>query len=321
MARMVVSLEEKAAHVGSDSLHDKMRRRWPRSQPPSARTLQRWLTAAGMTRPRRHRAQPGPVRLRPAHILGDRPNDVWTVDFKGPMTPSGSPKLEPLTVFDLASRFGLMARQLAAKDCRCTRSAFQELFHRYGLPRAIQVDNGPPFGSEGPLGLTRLTVEWMLLGIHVQFGRPSCPQDNPEHERWHRTMQRDVVLTPTSGKETWQARLNRFLQIYNTDRAHHALGLKLPCDLYRPSRRRLLRPKPRRKYPANWTTIRLNAKGCLWWQKKVRHIGIAFGTQLLGLRPTEPGQCEVYLNHLLLGVLVATDQAGMRPIQLRRIQL
>jgi putative transposase len=298
--------------------HDKLRRRWPRSRRPSVRTLQRWLTAAGVTRKRRHRAQPGPARTRPDHLAGDHPNDVWTIDFKGPITSTTHRKLEPLTVFDLASRYGLLARQLAAKDYACTRAAVWKLFRKHGLPRAIQVDNGPPFGSEGPLGLTRLTAEWVRLGIQVQFGRPACPQDNPEHERWHRTLQADVTRFPAKPGEKWQAKLDRFLRIYNTDRAHHALGLRRPCEIYRPSRRRCLGPRPPRKYPAHWTRLRLNAKGYLWWRKKVRLVGAAFGTEFLGLRPTEPGQCEVYCNYLLLGVLVATDHAGMRPLRLHR---
>jgi hypothetical protein len=72
-----------------------------------------------------------------------------------------------------------------------------------------------------------------------------------------------------------------------------------------------------RNYPAGWRQIRPNAKGYLWWAKRQRLVGRAFAKQLLGFRPTEPGQCEVYLDHLLIGVFVATDRAGMRPIQMR----
>ncbi|MDB6113749.1 MAG: family transposase, partial [Lacunisphaera sp.] len=301
---------------GAILLHDKLRRRWPRRHPPSVRTLQRWLTAAGVTRKRRHRSKRGPRHARLNHLVAKRANDVWTIDFKGPMTSRRRRKIEPLTVFDLASRYGLLARQLAAKDYACTRAAVWTLFKKHGLPRAIQVDNGPPFGSEGPLGLTRLTAEWALLGIQVQFGRPACPQDNPEHERWHRTLQGDVTHFPAKPGEKWQAKLDRFLRIYNTDRAHRALGLRRPCELYRASRRRYRGTPPPHRYPAHWTRLRLNLNGYLWWRKKARLVGAAFGHQFLGLRPMEPGQCEVYCHHLLLGVLVATDRAGMRPVQL-----
>lgn len=302
---------------GAILLHEKLRRRWPRSRRPSVRTFQRWLTAAGVTRKRRHLSRRGPAGARPHHIVPERPNDVWTIDFKGPIAATGR-KIEPLTVFDLWSRYGLLAQQLVAKDYASTGAALRRLFRHHGLPRAIQVDNGPPFGSSGPLGLTRLTAEWALLGIQVQFGRPACPQDNPEHERWHRTLQGDVTHFPGQPGEKWQTKLDRFLRIYNTDRAHSSLALRRPCELYRPSRRRWHGPPPPRKYPAHWQRIRLNAKGYLWWRKRARLVGVAFGTYLLGLHPVEPGRCEVYCNYLLLGILVDTDRGGLRALQLHR---
>lgn len=298
-------------------LHDKLRREWPRVRRPGVRTLQRWLARAEVTRPTQLHPKAGPRRLRPDRIVALRPNDVWTIDFKGDMWPGQSKKTEPLTVFDLATRYGLMVRQLPAKTYVYTRQAVLELFVRWGLPRAIQVDNGPPFGSEGALGLTRLTAEWVRLGIQVQFGRPACPQDNPEHERWHRTLQEDVTLFPSIHGETLQAKFDRCLEIYNEDRPHESLAMRRPVERYRPSRRQFVAVAPR-AYPASWQQRRLGANGCLWWGKRPRLIGRAFAHQLLGLRPLGPGHCEVYLDYLLLGVLVQTDRAGMRPVQLHR---
>lgn len=316
--RRLLAWRAKRPTWGAEKLHDKLCRQWPRTRRPSVRTLQRWLAQSGCTRRAQQRAKPGPVRLRANQILARRPNEVWTVDFKGPIEPKQRPKLEPLTVFDLASRYGLAVRQLKAKDYACTHQVLLELFVRHGLPRAIQVDNGPPFGSEGPLGLSRLTTEWLRLGIQVQFSRPACPQDNAEHERWHRTLQEDVTSFPSIQDETPQAKFDRCLWLYNTDRAHKTLGLRRPVQLYRPSPRPM-KLRPPREYPAGWRQIRPNAKGYLWWAKKPRLVGRAFAKQLLGFRPTEPGQCEVYLDYLLIGVFVATDRAGMRPVQLRSI--
>jgi putative transposase len=299
-----------------EKLHDKLCRQWPRTRRPGVRTLQRWLAQAGMTRKSLQRAKAGPVKLRPEHIEARRPNDVWTVDFKGVIWPQPCPKAEPLTVFDLASRYGLSVRQLPAKDYASTRKVMLELFARHGLPLALQIDNGPPFGSDGPLGLSRLSAEWVRLGIRVQFGRPACPQDNAEHERWHRTLQEDVTRFPAVSGETTQAKFDRFLHIYNTDRPHQTLGLRRPVEIYRNSSRPFTLVPPR-DYPATWRQLRPNAKGYLWWGKRQRLVGAAFAKQLLGFRSTEPGQCEVYLDYLIIGVLVLTDRAGMRPVQLR----
>ena len=166
---------------GARKLRDKLCRLWPRRSVPAVRTMQRWLAHAGVTRRRRLWARPGPLRECAPRLVARHPNEVWTVDFKGAGTRNRGP--EPLTVFDLASRYGLAAQVVAAKDYACTRQAMLGLFRRYGLPQAIQVDNGPPFGGGSSLGLSRLSDEWLRLGIRVQFGRPACPQDNAAHER------------------------------------------------------------------------------------------------------------------------------------------
>ena len=70
------------------------------------------------------------------------------------------------------------------------RSVFERLFAEHGLPEAIRCDNGPPFGSDGAGGLTRLSAWWVKLGICPHFIRPSCPQDNGRHERMHRELKK-----------------------------------------------------------------------------------------------------------------------------------
>jgi transposase InsO family protein len=285
---------------------------WPAGPVPGIRTLERWLREAQLVRRTKRRAQPGPVQPRPGHIPGRAPNDVWPVDFKGRFQWPGGPSIEPLTVTDLATRYALAARVLPAKDYTCTRAVLIELFKRYGLPRAIRVDNGPPFGGDGSLGLTRLSAEWIRLGIQVQFGRPASPQDNAEHERWHRTLQEDLRLFALRPGEHPQRRINRLLYVYNHDRSHASLGGRRPAELYRPSQRRYFDPPPR-AYPTPWPTLVPDRKGRVSWAGRQRGIGKAFAGHKLGLRPLEPGQWEVYLDFLLIGVLVATDHGAMRP--------
>jgi len=296
---------------GARKLHDKLRRLWPRQRLPAIRTLQRWLAQAKVTRQRPQRSRAGPLQLCPPRLVARHPNDVWTVDFKGAGRRGG---LEPLTVFDLASRYGLAVQLLEAKDYACTRQAMLALFQRYGLPRAIQVDNGPPFGGGGSLGLSRLSAEWLRLGIKVQFGRPACPQDNAAHERWHRTLQEDLV---GQAGGTNQDRLNRCLHRYNVDRAHESLGMRRPVEVYAKSRRRYRGSPPPRRYPTGWSAVKVGVSGRAWWAQRQRLFGIAFAHQLLGLRPCAPDQWQVYLDHILIGLLIAQDRAGMRHLQLR----
>ena len=299
---------------GAAKLRDKLRRLWPRVRLPAVRTMERWLREAGVVRKAKCRARVIFLGRRPARRRGDRPNDVWPIDFKGRFAWPGGPMVEPLTVSDLATRYGLAVQILPAKTYACTKAALVHLFRRYGLPRAIQVDNGPPFGGEGTLGLSRLSAEWTRLGIEVQFGRPACPEDNAQHERWHRTLQEDLQLYPLRDGEAPQDRINRLLYLYNHDRSHAVLGGRRPAQLYRPSPRRYQEVSPR-DYPARWSSVVPNPKGFAWWAGRSRLFGRAFVGQILGLDPHLPGQWKVYLDHLLIGLLVATDHGAMRPLR------
>ena len=116
---------------------------------------------------------------------------------------------------------------------------------------------------------------------------------------------------------TDQDRLNRCLHRYNTDRAHESLGMRRPVEVYRKSRRRYRGLPPPRRYPRGWSTVTIGSNGRAWWAQRQRGFGIAFAHQLLGLRPIAPNHWEVYLDHVLIGLLVATDRAGMRHLQLR----
>jgi putative transposase len=310
--RRLLAWRKRRPSWGAAKLRDKLRRLWPRVPLPKVRTLERWLSEAQMVRRTKRRAKAGPVQPRPGYIPARRPNDVWPVDFKGRFCWEGGPWVEPLTVTDLATRYALAARLLPAKDYACTRAVLIELFKRHGLPRAIRVDNGPPFGGDGSLGLSRLSAEWARLGIQVQFGRPGCPGDNAEHERWHRTFQEDLKRFALQPGEESQQRIERVLRVYNHDRSHDALNGRRPAELYRPSPRRY-RPLPPRDYPARWPTLVPNRKGCAWWAGRQRGIGKAFFGQKLGLRPIAPGHWQVYLDYLLIGLLVATDRGAMRP--------
>jgi transposase InsO family protein len=289
---------------------------WPGRPVPAVRTLHRWLVIAGLVRRQCHRARRGPwcgpPTLRPAR----RPHDVWTVDFKGRFRTADGTSLEPLTVRDLASRYGLLVRPLPAMDEAHTRRAMLAVFRRHGLPRTIHLDNGPPFGGQGPRGLTRLSVWWLRLGIHVEFGRPACPQDNAAHEQWHAVLAAETLRPAAANARAQQQRFDRWLASYNTERPHEALGMRVPAAVYRRSGRRLRRLRPS-WYPQHWIVLRVGAKGCASWCGRARLIGRAFAGQRVGLKPAGAGTWRVYLDRHLLGTLVAQDRAGLRPVQWR----
>ena len=77
---------------------------------------------------------------------------------------------------DEHSRYVLELRALEKLRTETVRQSFERLFERAGLPQAIRSDNGVPFASvHGLLGLSRLSVWWVALGIDLERGRPGHP--------------------------------------------------------------------------------------------------------------------------------------------------
>src|SRR5205085_2340574 len=107
--------------------------------------------------------------------LPGRSHQVWTVDFKGWFRTGDGERVEPLTVRDLFSRYVLLVRLLPDQRWGRAQAVFTALFRQRGLPEIIRVDNGGPFASTGPAGLSRLSAWWVGLGIRVEFTRPARP--------------------------------------------------------------------------------------------------------------------------------------------------
>jgi putative transposase len=208
---------------------------------PSVRTIARVLRRARLVRKRRRRPIDNGWSLQRARqlVVVEQANDLWTVDFKGWWPALDGARCEPLTVRDAHSRYILALQILPSTHGTEVRLAFEELFERYGLPRTIQSDNGPPFASAKSLcGLTRLSVWWLALGIMVVRSRPGCPQDNGGHERMHADMKVELQADAAPSVAAQQLACDEWRVEFNHVRPHEALDLKTPAEVYRPSPRR-----------------------------------------------------------------------------------
>jgi len=137
----------------------------------------------------KRRRRLGPVILRPALRPARQCHEVWTVDFKGCYRTADGCRVEPLTVRDLYSRYGLRVALLCSRDVEQTRKEFVQIFRQYGLLKRIRCDNGAPFAALGPTRLTRLSAWWVKLGMEVEFTTPGRPCENGAHEQFHRVYQ------------------------------------------------------------------------------------------------------------------------------------
>jgi transposase InsO family protein len=64
------------------------------------------------------------------------------------------------------------------------RRHLEQAFRRYGLPLAMLMDGGPPWGDPGGEFLTAFSAWLMRLGVKVLHGRPRHPQTQGKEERF-----------------------------------------------------------------------------------------------------------------------------------------
>ena len=297
---------------GAKKIYVRLQQQRPRARLPKRRTITACLKRLGLTRRRRIRSQRGPQVPRTKLTIPQRPNDVWTVDFKGWFRTRNGQRVDPLTVRDLFSRF-ILGIGLLRYQHEPVRQYLQQLFIRYGQPTIIRVDHGSPFAGEGALDLSRLSAWWLRLGIRVEFTGRGRPQDNGAHEQMHRVYKAEVAWPAAANPRAQQWRTTRWIHYYNYDRPHEALGQQVPASFYRKSRRPFCAPLRELQYPRPWPTSRVTASGRVRWRGRLRVIGRAFGGERIGFKPVSSGVHEVYFMSYLIGILLDTDPGGMRP--------
>jgi len=172
------------------------------------------------------------------------------------------------------------------------------IFRRYGLPRKIMVDNGAPWGADADHPYTPLTVWLLRLGIKVGHSRPYHPQTLGKDERFHRTLQAEVLQYCRGlDLERCQARLDSWRQVYNLERPHEALGMAAPMSRYRESPRGFPEELPAMEYGPGDEVRKVQAVGWITFKGRSFRLGKAFRGESVALRPTlREGWWEVYFG-------------------------
>lgn len=302
---------------GARKLRHELIRRFGHRGAPSTATISRWLKCWGLSRGRRRRLA-GPQMGRRAVRASVGCHDVWTVDFKGWYRTGNGTRVEPLTVRDLHSRYGLGIVLLRTTAVRATQRAFRRLFLRHGLPRRIRCDNGSPFGAIGTTGLTRLSAWWVKLGMEVEFITPGRPCENGAHEQFHRVYKAEVAREPERTRLAQQRRSDRWLRDYNERRPHEGIGMKRPAEMFQRNPRRLPKRIDRWKYPARWPRRWVKGNGEINWRGVRRFVGEAFVRDYVGLKPMGRGKWSVYFGPVLVGEWYEKEAGRIRMARYRR---
>lgn len=243
---------------------------------------------------------PGP------HVRFERaePNELWQMDFKGHF-PMASGRCHPLTVLDDHSRYALGIEACGNEQDGTVRARLTTLFRRYGLPFAMLMDNGSPWGDSGGGPYTVFTIWLMRHGIRVSHGRPYHPQTQGKIERFHRSLKAEVLERNSyADLPACQDAFDRWRQIYNCQRPHEALGEEPPVSRYRPSPRLFCENLPPIAYSPGDIVRKVDGDGTISFRNRSFKIGKAFRTQPLALRATsEDGLFDVHYCTQRIGQL------------------
>ncbi len=155
----------------------------------------------------------------------DRPNQVWCTDIT--YIPVQRGFLYLVAVMDWATRHVLAWRLSNTMDTRFCLEALYEALARYGRPEIFNSDQGSQFTS---LDFTGVLSD---AGIRISMdGRGRC-MDNIFIERLWRSLKYEAVyLHELSDGFKAERVIGDWIDFYNTERPHSALGGRTPAEAY-----------------------------------------------------------------------------------------
>jgi len=282
---------------------------------PSVSTIHRVLERHDLVHRKKYRRRGAKPEGSP--LKADRPNALWTADFKGQFRMGDGQLCYPLTIQDACSRYLLDCRGMLSPNLARTKRVFARLFRTYGLPDRIRTDNGAPFASAVSLSrLSQLSVWWIDLGITPELIQPGKPQQNGRHERMHRTLKREATRPAKKNLAAQQRAFDAFRSTYNDVRPHQALDQRTPASVYKRSTReppkRVITPE----YPAHFEVRRVSLVGNIRWKGRILWVSGLLTHRNLGLEQINDDLWAVYYGPHHLGWL---DERTGRIINLRRL--
>ena len=212
--------------------------------------------------------------------------------------------MEPLTVRDAFSRYVLASQHVETTKTETVKGVFDQVFRTYGLPKAIQSDNGSPFASPNSiLGISQLSAWLLSPGIIIHRSRPGTPQDNGGHERMHRDLKERVQVRFRGNVKLYQTELDRWREEFNHIRPHEALQMKTPQEVYVPSPRKYTGEVSEIDYPSDHEVRKVGRNGCIRYCGQRFFITTSLRNYPVGLKTIDTLKLAVYFTQVLLGII------------------
>lgn len=305
--RTVVELEDLIVEErerwgwGSKKLLQRLKESYPEVEFPARSTVDAILARRGLVAVQKDRGRAAP-RGVVGRYAASEPSELTTIDYKGHFRLRSGQYCYPLTMMDSVSRFLLACEAVPTTDLAHAWPVIERVFREHGLPKAMQSDNGTPFGTARGRFST-MSVMLMSLGVQPVFSRPGKPQDNGRHERMHRDLKADILRHRGSTLREQQSFFDRFRRTFNRERPHEALDLDRPARRFRSSPRPYPRKPRQPEYAPHWEKRKVGDNGVVSWHQTDIFVSDAFGGQTIAFEPFDLDLWRVRFYEFVIGTL------------------
>lgn len=202
---------------------------------PGRATVHRVLVRNGLVTPQ---AQQHKRKYR--RWQRDAPMQLWQLDLLGGVRLAGGREAELVTGIDDHSRFAVIAAVVAIPTGRAVAEVLVDAMRRYGVPAEVLTDNGAQFTGRH---IRPQPVEVLFErvcrenGITQRRTRPRSPTTTGKIERFHKTLQAELLdqVAPFASLQAAQQAIDAWVEAYNHQRPHQALGMATPASAFRPA--------------------------------------------------------------------------------------
>lgn len=246
-----------------------------------------------------------------------RPNELWQMDFKGHFGLAGGGRCHPLTVTDDHSRFNILLAACGNERGQTVKDELIKGFQCYGLPEQILCDNATIWGCpKRRQGLSELEAWLVRVGVETIHGRPYHPQTQGKEERFHQTLNHEVISRRVSWWDLAQCEVafREWRPIYNEQRPHESLGDATPVSRYEVSARPYGGEREMEAYyEAGVIRRKVDRSGEISFRALSCYVGTGLVGKAVGLREVGDRQWSISYGWKRLGKVEIPEGKGESP--------
>jgi len=212
------ALEQSGLDHGPISVHDKMRA-LGMEPVPAVSSLARIFRDAGVARLEPKKKPRASYR----RFVYPAPNACWQLDGTEYVL-TGGRKCVIFQLIDDHARLAVASHVAWGETSEGAIAVVKKGIAAHGVPQRLLSDNGAALNPSRRGVLGQLVAYVTSLGVVPITGKPYKPTTQGKNERFHQTLFRFLDKQPLAASlEELQEQVDRFDQIYNTERPHQAL--------------------------------------------------------------------------------------------------